>query len=98
MQVKISNQVQPLDGIGLLPLMDRKMKERPKPLGFWQSNSGDHPTLNGGPSAWSDNRYRLVKTSEGIELFDLTADLAEKTDIAAEHAEIVERMKTEMDA
>ena len=98
MQVKISNQVQPLDGIGLLPLMDRKMKERPKPLGFWQSNSGDHPTLNGGPSAWSDNRCRLVKTSEGIELFDLTADLAEKTDIAAEHAEIVERMKTEMDA
>lgn len=98
MQAKVSVPVQPLDGISLLPLMDGKMKERPKPLGFWQSNSGDHPTLNGGPSAWSDNRFKLVKTPDGIELFDLTADLAEKTSIAADHPEIVERMKSEMDA
>ena len=82
MQAKISNQVQPLDGISLLPIIDGQMKERPKPLGFWQSNSGDHPTLNGGPAGWSDNRYKLVKTPKRFELYDLTTDLAEKRNIA----------------
>ena len=98
MQAKVFAPVQPLDGLSLLPLMDGKIKSRPKPLGFWQSNSGDHLTLNGGPSAWSDNRFKLVKTPAGIELFDLTADLAEKTNIAADHPEIVAHMKSEMDA
>ena len=74
------------------------MKERPKPLGFWQSNSGDHPTLGGGPAAWSDNRYKLVKTPKQFELYDLTADLAEQTNIAADHADVVERMKGELEA
>ena len=91
-------RVQPLDGISLLLLLDGKMKERPQPLGFWQSNSGDHPTLNGGPSAWSDNRYKLVKTPKQFELYDITADIAETTDIAAEHADVVARMKGELEA
>ncbi len=98
MQAKVSAPAKPLDGISLLPLMDGKVKERLKPLGFWQSNSGDHPTLNGGPAAWSDNRFKLVKTPKQFELYDLTADLAETTDIAANHADVVERMKGELEA
>ena len=35
--LKIAGQVQPLDGISLVPLMDGKMTERPKPIGFWWS-------------------------------------------------------------
>ena len=36
--VKMENQP-PLDGISLVPLIDGRMKSRPKPMGFW-----DHPT------------------------------------------------------
>jgi len=36
--VKMKNQP-PLDGISLVPLVESKMKTRPKPMGFW-----DHPT------------------------------------------------------
>jgi arylsulfatase A-like enzyme len=36
--VRMMNQP-PLDGISLVPLIDQKMKTRPKPIGFW-----DHPT------------------------------------------------------
>ena len=36
------------------------MKERPKPMGFWQYDESQ-PTFNAnsGPSAWIDNRYKL---------------------------------------
>ena len=37
-QVKLEKQP-PLDGISLVPLVEGKMKSRPKPMGFW-----DHPT------------------------------------------------------
>lgn len=33
--VSVPNQPQPLDGVSLVPLLDSKMTERPKPLGFW---------------------------------------------------------------
>jgi arylsulfatase A-like enzyme len=36
--VKVKNQP-PLDGISLVPLLNGKMKQRPKPIGFW-----NHPT------------------------------------------------------
>ncbi|MBW7992348.1 MAG: sulfatase-like hydrolase/transferase [Planctomycetes bacterium] len=36
--VRMKNQP-PLDGISLVPLIESKMKTRPKPMGFW-----DHPT------------------------------------------------------
>lgn len=32
---KVRNQVQPLDGISLLPLIESRMERRTKPLGFW---------------------------------------------------------------
>ena len=44
------------------------------------------------------NRYKLVKTPKQFELYDLTADLAEATNIAADHADVVERMKGELEA
>lgn len=33
--VKLADQVEPLDGISLLPLIDGRMEERPTPLCFW---------------------------------------------------------------
>jgi arylsulfatase A-like enzyme len=34
--LKVIGQVTPLDGISLLPLMEGRMQERPKPIPFWQ--------------------------------------------------------------
>lgn len=33
--VKVPHQVQPLDGVSLLPLIEGRMKKRDKPMGFW---------------------------------------------------------------
>ena len=85
----------PLDGISLRPLIDGRMKTRPQPMGFWQF-AGDQKNLtpNSGPSAWNDNQYKLVKPKPGVwELYDVAAERSEKTDIAAQHPEVVTRMK-----
>jgi arylsulfatase A-like enzyme len=34
--LKVPGQVEPLDGISLLPLIEGKMQERPKPIPLWQ--------------------------------------------------------------
>ena len=77
----------PLDGISLLPLFSGKMTERPKPIGF---------TI-GTESALSDNRYKLVFGKDGKHLYDLTNDLSETHDLAAEKPEIVNQMSKVLD-
>ena len=97
LNIKIPDQIQPLDGISLMPLLDGKMKDRPKPIGFWHPD-GDE-VMPDGPAVWNDNRYKLhVRPDNKCELYDLTVDLSEKTDIAAQNPEIVNRMKAELDA
>lgn len=94
--IKVPDQIQPIDGISILPLIDGQMKERPKPIGFW--HPGDDGVF-GNLSVWMDNRYKLHRLhGEKYELYDLVADLSEKTDIAAQNPEIVNRMKAELDA
>jgi len=78
----------PLDGINLLPLLDGRMAERPGPIGF----------MEGKTTAWTDNRYKLIRTNKGVELFDLTEDLGESKNIANEKPAIVERMSKDLDA
>jgi arylsulfatase A-like enzyme len=86
--------VEPLDGISLVPLLEGRMKERPSPIGFWARGFG---------LAWNDNRYKLIQRAPGKgapdkwELYDITVDISEKTDLAAEHPEIVDRMKAELE-
>ena len=94
LRIKLEQPV-PLDGISLLPLMEGKMKQRPQPMGFWQF-AGDQRNLtpDSGPSAWNDNRYKLVKPKPNHwELYDLVADRSEKNDLAERHPEITARMK-----
>ena len=93
------NMVGPSDGISILPLLDGKMKERPKPMGFWQyDDRRPQFDTNSGPSAWNDNRYKLVKPKPDTwELYDLVLDPSEKKDVSAEHPEILNRMKAELD-
>lgn len=89
LHIGLSNQILPLDGISLLPLLDGRMKERPQPIGFW---------VHAGPAAWTDNRYKLHKLPDGkYELYDVVADIAERADIAAGHPELVTRMKAALE-
>ena len=79
----------PLDGISLVPLLEGTMTKRPRPLGFWQ---------HAGPSAWTDNQYKLVKTTEKTwSLFDIVADRTESNDLAEQQPEILARMKNELE-
>ena len=55
--VAASNQVQPLDGISLLPLFDRKTETRSKPLSFWEHSPG--PGVQHGHAVLLDWPYKL---------------------------------------
>lgn len=107
LKLEIPGQVRPLDGISLVPLMDGKMSERPRPIGFWQTGGGFplketgklKMTADSGFSAWNDNRYKLLKLGAGrYELYDIPSDPQEEKDLAASQPEIVARMKAELEA
>ncbi|HUT14299.1 MAG TPA: sulfatase-like hydrolase/transferase [Thermoguttaceae bacterium] len=100
LRIDLPHQVQPLDGISLVPLLDGTMKARPKPMGFWQyGESQPDFNTNSGPAAWNDNRYKLVKPGPNRwELYDLTADRSETTDVADNQPEVLNRMKAELEA
>lgn len=106
LKLNLPDKVQPLDGISLVPLLEGQMKERPAPIGFWQTGHGfplvedDRHTMStdSGFAAWNDTRYKLMKQGPGrYELYDLSTDLSEKQDVAAGHPEIVNRMKEELE-
>jgi arylsulfatase A-like enzyme len=91
----VPNQVEPLDGISLVPLLEGAMKERPRPIGFWQGYG--QLSAKVGRAAWNDNRYKLVRPAgDKYEFYDLAVDPSEEKDLAAEHPEIVKRMKAEL--
>jgi arylsulfatase A-like enzyme len=98
------NQVQPLDGINLLPLFDRQVTERGKAIGFWAD--ARRPAAH---AAWIDWPHKLhtnagesreKKGSKGAKgaqtkpvlLYDLSKDPKETTDLAAEQPERVAKM------
>ena len=83
------------DGVSLLPLIEDRMAQRPRPIAF---QSQGRITL-------SDNRYKLVHYGKGQrfaeppwkwELYDLIEDPSESSDIAAEHPEIVKDMAAQL--
>ena len=55
LKLDVPDQVLPLDGISIVPLIDGKMKQRPRPIGFWHPGEG----MEDGPAAWLDNQYKL---------------------------------------
>jgi arylsulfatase A-like enzyme len=96
LKLDVPHQVQPLDGISLVPLLDGQMKQRPSPIGFWHHGETG---LQDGPAAWIDNPYKLHRRgADQYELYDLTKDPSEKSDLAGKHPEIVTRIKTGMEA
>jgi arylsulfatase A-like enzyme len=81
--------VDEIDGRSLVPVLDGKMTARDKPIGFQSQDQ----------RAWIEGDLKLVKAKggHGFELHDLRADPGETHDIAAEHPETVQRMKTALE-
>lgn len=84
-----SAMTKPIDGVSLLPLFEKELPERAKPIGFrYQSQR-----------AWVGDRFKLVtrNLAEGtFELYDLIADPQESRDVSGEHPQVAEQMKREL--
>jgi len=84
-----------VDGVSFVPLLRGEARER-GPM-FWHyphyGNQGGRP---GG--AMRDGHWKLIEWYDGdiTELFDLEADPYEKKNVAAEHEDVVERMKKQL--
>jgi arylsulfatase A-like enzyme len=93
--VKIPKKVQQIEGRSLLPLLeDPQAKWADRELfthcGRW--GKGEDPNLSrdkNGKWAVRSQKWRLV----GDELYDISTDPYEATDVASEHPEVVERLR-----
>ena len=100
------DQIQPLDGINLLPLFDGKLTERDKTIPFWAhgQNGAGHAAL----IAWPYKLHLNAKAGKkkdadekepaAVLLYDLSKDEKETMDLAAQQAERVAKMTAELKA
>ena len=101
-------QGQPLDGANIMPLLTGQSHSLERPL-FWHFpaylQGKNYP---GAPdaefrarpfSAVRSGKWKLIETFEDnqVQLFDLTEDLAETTDVASKHPEVVQQLKETLD-
>ena len=71
------------DGISIIPMLLGKDRQRQHEYLYWEL----------GPNrAVRMGNFKAVRTKAGLELFDLSADIAEETNIATQHPDIVERI------
>ena len=74
----------PLDGVNLLPYLAGN-EGAPHDYLFWRYHDG---------AAVRHAQWKLVKTDDGAcKLYDVVADPGEETDVAADHAEIVQVLR-----
>jgi arylsulfatase A-like enzyme len=80
---------EPIDGIDLMPLLEGRMTERPRPIAFESRNR----------LALIDNRYKIVSTDNGESymLFDIVADPGEKDDLAAGRPDVLNAMREQLE-
>jgi arylsulfatase A-like enzyme len=98
------NQIQPIDGVSLIPLFDGKTDTRAKPIPFW-IHVGAQPAH----AAWLDWPYKLHTNPAGEGkkgaataslplLYDVSKDPKETTDLAAKEPERVAQMTAALEA
>jgi arylsulfatase A-like enzyme len=77
-----------LDGVNLLPWLEGKGEGRPHETLYWRFSP-----------AWAvrDGDWKLVKTKEGVQLFDLGKDVGETRDLSKERPEVRERLQGKFD-
>jgi arylsulfatase A-like enzyme len=98
------NQIQPLDGISLMPLIDGKMTERGKSIPFW--NNAGRPQGASALLAWpyklhlnpADRRRKNTEELPAVMLFDVSKDPKETTNLASAQPERVTAMTKELEA
>jgi len=78
---------QSFDGINLIPSLSGKSRPIEREL-FWRIV---RPTLQ--QKAVRSGRWKLLVDNRSFLLFDLSADLAERHDLAAQHPELVRKLK-----
>ncbi len=79
----------PQDGESLLPLFEKDLERRAKPIPFNCFNQ----------SAWIDNDYKLLhvgKRNPQFELYNLRQDPAEKRNLLQSHPQVATRMQAEL--
>lgn len=104
--VRAAGQMEPLDGISLLPLIDGGMKRRPKPLAFQVRDAKGTVTSAAlidnefkyyrGP-AWS-GRIQVKGEGPREHLYNLDADAAETQDLSTKQPEVFARLRNEWSA
>ena len=104
LKIKVPGQVEPIDGISLLPLIDGKMSSRPKPIAFEMRNP---KTAEPTAAALVDNQYKFIRMPPGAKqgpgrrgpqppieaLYDLAKTPEEEHDLSHEMPDIAARMK-----
>lgn len=81
-------RTRPYDGVSLLPLIEGRMKERPRPIAF---ESRGQVSLIG-------NRYKFYsRDGKSYELYNLMDDPGEATNIVHRHPDILIEMKQTLD-
>lgn len=84
-----STMLEPQDGGSLVPLFERELETRSKPIGFRHT----------GRSAWVDNDWKLVWPDRGktaYELYHLGNDPIESRDLFREQPKIAVRLKQQL--
>ena len=84
----------PLDGISLRPLFNGAMKNRGQSIGF--QSAGQVALIGDRFKLWGRTGGKQVDKLPTLKLFDLVNDPSEKTDVAAQHPEVVARMTREL--
>ena len=105
---KAEKQIEPLDGMNLIPLFDGKMTAREKSIPFWAHgrNGGGHAALLEWPYKLhtdpsgdkKKNRGATDSATAPVMLFDVSKDPKETTDLAKEQPDRVARMTTALSA
>jgi len=95
---------EPIDGVDLLPLLEGRMSERPRAIGFQTPDGGEKGARGrfGSPShALIGNRYKFLsyldeaRAAEDL-LFDLAVDPGERYDVKDKLPEVAAEMKAEL--
>jgi arylsulfatase A-like enzyme len=76
------------DGISLLPLLKGEREKRESPIGFLNRE--------GNEAVWMEDRFKLFINPTSIQLYDISKDVKEKTDLSKTLPEVTERMKVEL--
>ena len=78
----------PGDGVDLVPYLNGSIDGRPHDTLYWRS----------GPNwAIREGDWKLIHAGDRYWLYDLSVDIGEQTDLAAERPEIVEKLKNVFD-